>query len=207
MFVGSRFCGRCGAEAARDVVEDATLLTCPRCSEPLQGLRLGTTTVHECGACGGLWVDPETLQKLCDAREEHAGVVSALEARVPTNVVAPDTVRYIPCPCCKKLMNRVNFAHTSGVIMDVCRKDGVWLDRGELQRVVGFVEHGGLTAAREHEKEQLVDERRRLDAARAGTATTVTDYRGMTIGSSSRGTSPGSPVEQLLLDALNLFIK
>ena len=207
MFVGSRFCARCGAEATRAVVEDEAPLNCPRCSEPLQSLRLGTTTVRECGACGGLWVDPDTLQKLCDAREEHAGVMSALEARVPTNVVAPDTVRYIPCPCCKKLMNRVNFAHTSGVIMDVCRKDGVWLDRGELQRVVGFVEHGGLTAAREHEKEQLADERRRLDAARAGSATTMTDYGSMTIGSSARGTSPGSPVEQLLLDALNLFIK
>jgi Zn-finger nucleic acid-binding protein len=210
MFVGSRFCARCGAEATRDAVEDGALLDCPRCSASLQALRLGATTVRECAACGGLWVDPASIQKLCDAREEHAGVVSVLEARVPTNTAMPDTVRYIPCPQCKKLMNRVNFAHTSGVIMDVCKADGVWLDRGELQRVVGFVEHGGLTAAREHEKEQLADERRRLDAARAGSATTVAGFQDLTITSSSRGSSQGSqgsPVEQLLLDALNLFIK
>jgi Zn-finger nucleic acid-binding protein len=207
MFVGSRFCTRCGAEATREKVEDAAPLNCPRCSESLQALRLGATTVHECAACGGLWVDPQSLQTLCDAREEHAGVVSALEARSPAKAVTPDTVRYIPCPQCKKLMNRVNFAHTSGVIMDVCKADGVWLDRGELQRVVGFVEQGGLSAQREHEREQLADERRRLDAARAGSATTVAGFQGLTITSSSRGTSPGSPVEQLLLDALNLFIK
>ena len=104
-------------------------------------------------------------------------------------------------------MNRVNFAHSSGVIMDVCKADGVWLDRGELQRVVGFVERGGLAAAREHEREQLVDERRRLDAARAASAITVTDFRGRTVSSSLRGSSPGSPVEHLLLDALGLFLK
>jgi Zn-finger nucleic acid-binding protein len=207
MFVGSRFCARCGAEATREAMEDAAPLDCPRCSESLQALRLGATTVRECAACGGLWVDPAALQKLCDAHEEHAGVVSALEARVPTNTATPDTVRYIPCPRCKKLMNRVNFAHTSGVIMDVCKADGVWLDRGELQRVVGFVEHGGLSAQREHEREQLADERRRLDAARAGSATMVAGFQDLTITSSSRGSSADSPVEQLLRDALNLFIK
>jgi Zn-finger nucleic acid-binding protein len=164
MFVGSRFCARCGAEATRDVVADDTPLVCPRCSEPLQALSLGTTSVHECAACGGLWVASDTLQKLCDAREEHAGVAAALEARVPTKTGAPDTVRYMPCPRCSKLMNRVNFAHASGVILDVCKADGVWLDRGELQRVMGFVEQGGLAAARDHEREQLADERRRLDA-------------------------------------------
>jgi len=207
MFAGSRFCARCGAEATRESVEDATPLNCPRCAEQLQALRLGATTVRECAACGGLWVDPDALQKLCDAREEHAGVVSALEARVPANAAPPDTVRYIPCPRCAKLMNRVNFAHSSGVVMDVCKKDGVWLDRGELQRVVGFVEHGGLAAAREHEREQLADERRRLDAAKAASATTVTDLRGLAISSSLRTSSPGSPVEQLLFDALGLFLK
>ncbi len=205
MFAGSRFCARCGAEATRESVEDATPLSCPRCGESLQALRLGSTTVRECSACGGLWVDPPSLQKLCDAREEHAGVTSALEARVPVGAGAQDTVRYIPCPKCKKLMNRVNFAHTSGVIMDICKADGVWLDRGELQRVVGFIDHGGLSASREREREQLADERRRLDAARAGSAILATDFHTLTISSNQRGSSASSPVEQFLFDALGLF--
>jgi Zn-finger nucleic acid-binding protein len=205
MFAGSRFCARCGAEAMRQVVDDETPLTCPRCSEPLQALRLGATTVRECAACGGLWVDPATLQTLCDAREEHAGVVATLAARVPAHT-APDTVRYIPCPRCAKLMNRVNFAHASGVIMDVCKADGVWLDRGELQRVVGFVEEGGLSVARERERQQLVEERRRLDAAKAAPGPAMTAFGGITISSTRRVSSSGSPVEQMLRDALGLFI-
>lgn len=209
MFAGSRFCPRCGAEATREQVDDGVTLSCPRCDEPLQGLKLGATTVHECGACGGLWMAPDALQRLCDAREEHAGVVATLAAHAPTATASPDTVRYIPCPRCRKLMNRVNFAHSSGVVMDVCKTDGVWLDRGELQRIVDFVEHGGLETAREHEKEQLADERRRLDAARAASAASaasLSDLQSAAIGARLR-TTADTPVERLFQDALGLFLR
>lgn len=206
MFAGSRFCARCGAEATRAVVEDAAPLDCPRCASPLQALALAAVAVRECSACGGLWLDPNGLQKLCDAHEEHAAVVSALESRVPANATAQDTVRYIPCPQCRKLMNRVNFAHSSGVIMDVCKAHGAWLDRGELQRVMAFVDHGGLAAARQHELEQLDDERRRLEIARSGGSASP-DYSGITL-ATGRGVAPDStPVGRLLLDALGLFGK
>jgi Zn-finger nucleic acid-binding protein len=207
MFAGSRFCARCGAEATRDVLEDETPLPCPRCKEPLQALKLGATSARECSACGGLWVDPQALQKLCDVREEHAGVVSALAARVPTNTAPPDTVHYVPCPRCRKLMNRVNFSKSSGVIMDVCKTDGVWLDRGELQRVVGFVEAGGLTVARERERERLVDEQRRITALEARRAAVSADVNVYTTSSWKSDSSPNTPMEQLLRDALGMFVR
>lgn len=206
MFAGSRFCARCGAEATRAAVEDAAPLNCPRCTSPLQALALAAVHVRECSACGGLWMDPDTLQKLCDAHEEHAGVVSSLESRVPANPAPQDTIRYIPCPQCAKLMNRVNFAHSSGVVMDVCKSHGVWLDRGELQRVMSFVDHGGLAAARQHQLDQLDDARRRLEIERAASATTM-PYGGITITTTRTVSSSGSPVGQLLLDALGLFGK
>jgi Zn-finger nucleic acid-binding protein len=164
MFAGSRFCASCGAEATRVLLEDAKPLACPRCKESMELMRLGKTTLRSCMACGGLWLDPPSLQRLCDAGEERASVVSVLAARVPTADTAPDVVRYIPCPCCGKLMNRVNFAHSSGVILDVCKTDGVWLDRSELQRVLGFVDAGGMTVSRERERERLMEEQRRLAA-------------------------------------------
>jgi Zn-finger nucleic acid-binding protein len=202
MFVGSRFCTRCGAEVKRADLDDGEALPCPRCKEDLHAIGLGSTAVHECSACGGLWVDPESLQKLCNARDEHAAVVSALAARVPTAQVAPDTVKYVPCPKCKKFMNRVNFAKTSGVVMDVCKADGVWLDRGELQRVIDFVEHGGLEASRARERERLVYEQQRLasmqQAASAGVPqVTFTASRN----------APDTPLDRLLQDAIGLFLK
>jgi Zn-finger nucleic acid-binding protein len=208
MFVGSRFCTRCGAEVVRTETQDDTPMNCPRCNEPLHALQLGPTPVHECSACGGLWLDPATLQKLCDVRDEHAAVVSVLASRVPSSTVPTDTVRYIPCPRCKKLMNRVNFAHSSGVIVDVCKSDGVWLDRGELQRVLEFVEKGGLAAARERQKEQLIDEQHKLAAMQQRQGEMLVQGGGsfvnVRIGDSL---GPRSPVEHVLMDALGLFLK
>ena len=165
MFAGSRYCAHCGADATREPVEDGGKpLKCPRCREDLQSLRLGATVARECAQCGGLWLDPDSLQKLANAREENTAVVSVLAARVPLATATPDVVRYIPCPRCDKLMNRSNFARSSGVILDVCKSHGVWLDRGELQRVLDFIASGGLALARAREREELVEEQRRLAA-------------------------------------------
>lgn len=158
--IGARFCARCGAAMLRAVDEDAAPLPCPRCAETMTALTLGDSDVRECGACGGLWLDAPTLQRLCDAREQHTAITGMLAGRVPTAGVPADTVRYVPCPACHKLMNRINFARTSGVIMDVCKPHGVWLDRGELERVVGFVDGGGLANAREHDRIQAIEEER-----------------------------------------------
>jgi Zn-finger nucleic acid-binding protein len=212
MFAGSRFCARCGAEATRELLAEATPLPCPRCREPMQALRLGSTTARECSRCGGLWLDPQSLQRLSDAREERAGVVSILAARVPA-AAAPDVVRYVPCPQCGRLMNRQNFAHSSGIVLDVCATHGVWLDRGELERVLGFVGGGGLTRARARERERLVEEQRRLVALQRSP---VGQGMGAEIGSfaqhdatwsRTRSTSAHDSLGHLLLDALDIVVR
>lgn len=208
MFAGSRFCANCGAEATREHVEEDKALKCPRCREDMQALRLGSITAHECAQCGGLWLDPDSLQKLANAREESAGVVSVLAARVPLNGAPPDVVRYIPCPHCEKLMNRSNFARSSGVILDVCKSHGVWLDRGELQRVLGFIESGGLAVAREREREELIEEQRRLAAMRdhpqrmAGASFSITP--GMAMHAHNSSAAPETVFDRLLRDALGV---
>ena len=206
MFIGSRFCARCGAEAKREVVEGAPALECPRCRSDMQALKLGVTEVHECGACGGLWLEPESLQKLSDARESHADVISVLATRLPAIAVAPEVVRYVPCPSCAKLMNRTNFAKSSGIVLDICKNHGVWLDRGELERVLTFVSAGGLARAREREQQQLVEERRRLTALK--------DNPGQAVGTVVINTTQSLPEDdvavsllaRIFVDAAGLFI-
>lgn len=160
MFAGSRFCARCGAEATRELIEEAAPLPCPRCREPMQALRLADTMARECPACGGLWLNPAALQRLSDAHESHADVVTALGLRVPTAKTPPDVVRYVPCPECGCLMNRKGF----GAVLDICARHGIWLDRGELERVLGYVSGGGLARSRAREQERLIEEQRRLIA-------------------------------------------
>ena len=59
-------------------------------------------------------------------------------------------------------MNRVNFARCSGVIIDLCKKHGIWFDCDELSRIVEFIRGGGLELSRSREKAQLEEERRSL---------------------------------------------
>jgi len=60
-------------------------------------------------------------------------------------------------------MNRVNFARHSGVVLDVCKAHGTWFDVTELQRMIAFIQGGGLDSARNKDRERLAEERRRLE--------------------------------------------
>jgi len=71
-------------------------------------------------------------------------------------------ISYAPCPQCGQLMNRVNFARCSGVVVDVCRGHGTWFDRDELREIVEFIRAGGLELARQKEKHELEFEREKL---------------------------------------------
>jgi Zn-finger nucleic acid-binding protein len=75
----------------------------------------------------------------------------------PTAPARDERVRYRPCPACGELMNRDNFGRVSGVILDVCRPHGAWLDRGELAAIRRFLRQGG---ARRFERSRALDEER-----------------------------------------------
>ena len=41
-------------------------------------------------------------------------------------------------------MNRRNYAGASGVIIDLCRTDGIWFDADELARILVWIRAGGV---------------------------------------------------------------
>ena len=85
---------------------------------------------------------------------------------------------FLPCPRCKDRMVRKNFGGASGVILDVCRHDGIWLDHRELERVLAFVRAGGLVEARRREVKRLEDAAREAKSRRdaAGSAGGLGDW-------------------------------
>jgi hypothetical protein len=58
-------------------------------------------------------------------------------------------------------MLRRNFRRSSGVILDVCRAHGTWLDADEIEEIAGFILSGGETSA------VLENEHRSAEAAAA----------------------------------------
>jgi len=128
----------------------------------MQGVTIGSVAVRECGACLGLWLDVPAFEKICADREEQAAVLGAASPAPHHSVTGSAKITYAPCPECAQLMNRINFARCSGVIVDVCKGHGTWFDRDELSRIVEFIRAGGLEASRAREKAELEEERRLL---------------------------------------------
>lgn len=188
MFIGNDYCSHCGARAARAVLSTEAHAHCPRCRIEMERVTIGAEPLRECTKCGGLWVDAEAFERICADREEQSAVLGAVMfAAKPsaTNSEAfggeqSNKVRYVPCPQCGQLMNRVNFAHCSSVIVDVCKEHGTWFDADELRRIVEFIQAGGLVTARAREKQQILDMQRKLRQEQLGTPAAANHFAGMT---------------------------
>jgi len=162
MFIGSKHCQRCGAAAAVPELGDAKDRKCPRCQSEMVSVTIGSTAVLECERCLGLWLNVSSFEKICADREQQS-VVLGIASHAPTSAANETSkIHYVPCPECSQLMNRMNFARCSGVIVDVCKKHGTWFDRDELSRIVEFISDGGLNASRAKEKIEIAEERERL---------------------------------------------
>src|SRR5207302_3394891 len=121
MFIGSKHCPRCGAAAAIPEVKGSETRKCPRCRTEMSFLEIGQTAVRECEQCLGLWLDVPAFEKLCADREQQSAVLGAASPAPTSAVRETSKVNYVPCPQCLQLMNRINFARCSGVIVDICK--------------------------------------------------------------------------------------
>ena len=176
MFIGSKHCQRCGAAAAVPKIAEAKDRHCPRCKVEMVSATIGSTGVLECEQCLGLWLDVSSFEKICADREQQAAVLGSASV-APTHAVQETSkVNYAPCPECSQLMNRINFARCSGVIVDICKGHGTWFDRDELSRIVEFIRGGGLEASRTREMNEIKEERRRLFEQQAATESQVSGY-------------------------------
>ena len=144
-----------------EVAADEAAGDCPRCQKKLESLTIGTISLRECVKCGGFWMNVDTFEDLCTDKEQQSAVLGFVSNRANDPKIGPP-VKYIPCPDCKQLMNRSNFARVSGVIIDLCKQHGVWFDANELQKIIDFIENGGLARAREKQKIALDDELSRI---------------------------------------------
>jgi Zn-finger nucleic acid-binding protein len=143
---------RQGPESTRD---------CPRCRTKMQTIALrtdGRMMVERCEKCLGIFFDPGELEGLIDASVSNVHEVDheRMETLLEEEIDRERSVTYVPCPDCGKLMNRKNYGARAGVIVDVCKKDGIWLDGGELGALLKWVKAGGKL----HHRQQTAEEQR-----------------------------------------------
>lgn len=149
-------CVRCGALLPADVLKPGSG-SCPDCRQPLVSRLAGVVGFSECARCGALFFGREAFDAVAKdaATRERA---RALDQVPPGAAAAEPGFHYRPCPVCRKLMNRSNYGGGSGVIVDVCGPHGVFLDRGELTKIVDFIERGGWERVKKREQQRMEEE-------------------------------------------------
>jgi len=168
--IREKHCSHCGANVQdAQSVNTERALKCPRCDNELELQKTGGQLIHTCQQCGGMWLNGQSFQNICDNEAEHETVLCHISQALTPQTIEKSRKAYIPCPECGKLMNQKNFAGCSSIILDSCREHGIWFDRQELHRIVAFIREGGMRRSRQKEIRDL-QEMRDLQRMKAITA-------------------------------------
>lgn len=156
-------CGHCGATLPRESLTPVPVARCPDCRLDLVARAVGAVGYAECARCGGLFLKSDAFDAVAHDADIRARLRAIETASISASARLNAQVRYRPCPVCRKLMNRSNYAGGSGIILDVCHDDGVWFDRGEVTAIVDFLEKGGWDRVKKRQRDELDEEVRSLE--------------------------------------------
>ncbi|MGE0826055.1 MAG: zf-TFIIB domain-containing protein [Candidatus Binatia bacterium] len=107
-------------------------MQCPKCAtETLSPWPVQTIEVDRCTTCGGVWCDDQELPLLLRVSSQELKPLQKGPERDDL-----DTKRGV-CPRDATPLIRVFSAQNSSVVVDACSQcRGVWLDGGELSRLL-----------------------------------------------------------------------
>lgn len=117
-------------------------MNCPACNEPLIVLEHEAVEIDYCCACHGVWLDHAELALLFEDSRKAMVFLDAL--------ISDKTGKEHPrnCPICRTKMDKVVTPGTEAILLDRCgRGHGVWLDDGELSRVLALENTSSSVAA------------------------------------------------------------
>ncbi|MEN6451406.1 MAG: zf-TFIIB domain-containing protein [Thermoguttaceae bacterium] len=170
----AKFCHHCGVALRPETLRGSkTELACPACGNgaSLHHRRVGDVALMECQRCAGFWLAANVLEGLVEQASRGVPIGDFRVRRPDATAESGTTVEqngplYRKCPACGARMNRVNYARRSGVIIDVCRKHGVWFDADELSRILVWVREGGKAEADRQQSHDAAHQAKLDDIAR-----------------------------------------
>jgi uncharacterized protein len=113
-------------------------MKCPDCNSLLKPLDCKGVVIQECIGCSGKWFERDELQKV-EAKEDDTVRWIDFEPfgkdTEKLSVVSQETT----CPKCSKKMQSLKYMK-SNVVIDKCPTcKGVWLEAGELAKIVNYL--------------------------------------------------------------------
>lgn len=149
-------CSYCGASNKKEDTDGISIVKesdrpCPLCNIKLDTVSIPSDIplyIERCRECKGLFFDPLELEDLLRVSTEEGKGHSSKSLKGLGTLLAEEgkgtvqNTKFIKCPVCRNLMTKKTYETHSGVTIDIC-KDGVWIDGGELNRIIRWVKVSG----------------------------------------------------------------
>jgi len=115
-------------------------LKCVRCEIEMRETEFSGVVIDICDKCGGIWFDGD----------EFKTVKSTLEQTKDSELISDDAIKSgkalscdpeLKCPRCKDIyMKKFKYMYDSDITIDACEAcNGLWLDGGELSRIIEYL--------------------------------------------------------------------
>ncbi len=141
----------------RDLGNDGSM-PCPGCESTLSVIEFDTDPairIERCESCLGLFFNPGELEVLLTQKTNPLVWLDRRRLNeIAENFGYNHEVVYLQCPMCRERMSHLNFGGESGVILDRCGAHGVWVEGGELRRLLEWWRAGGKHIHQAHEQKK-----------------------------------------------------
>lgn len=128
---------------------------CPLCNEQLIEREYEEVSIDICKNCGGVWLDKDELYQIVERRQQQFSPEQEAEVE-PSQIQqypSSELIGEINCVICGTPMRRINYGAVSEIIIDRCPSGhGVWLDKGELEKIQIYVEKSEDMAEKDYAK-------------------------------------------------------
>ena len=111
---------------------------CPSCRIPLVAFELDGVEIDRCVDCRGTWLDPGELDTIGQTAGVPGGILSELLRSAKGRRQAKRR-----CPRCNRRLRVVHLGSGDEIEIDRCPNGhGLWLGRGEMERLVASCRTG-----------------------------------------------------------------
>jgi Zn-finger nucleic acid-binding protein len=118
---------------------EENVMKCPRDNVEMNHRDLDSVVFEECPQCGGIWIQQEELRKAKDMADPDLGWMD-FEIWQEEDRFQPQ-LSMLTCPEDNIPLVSVKYGETD-IIIDYCpQSQGIWLDKGELEKIIQSLEH------------------------------------------------------------------
>lgn len=155
-------CSFCGTRQDVDLSQvhhrdlgHAGSMPCPGCEATLNVIEFDLDPpirIERCESCFGMFFNPGELVALLEAKTNPLVWLDRRRLEeITENYGYNHEVVYLKCPICGERMSHRNFGGRSGVVLDQCGAHGMWVEGGELRRLLEWWRAGGKHLHQQHE--------------------------------------------------------